>query len=458
MLKELARAARVMGRRKLPEQPSFTELAQDNQESVTSWWPGGPKTMINPDVLVQQNGDYSPYKEMANSPIPWLAINHLSSRVIGQKCEVICKDQEIADFCEESIEIHMGWAKLRVALTDWFQWAAICGFDLAEPLWDFDSKGSAFCYAIKPKDPDNVTFEVDSFYNIKNIVFRQGRTSVETNLPRPDKFMLLAFQKGKYGPYGKSMLKTAYASYRAWLSILKSAILYGERGARPTVIGFKPPGLAASECTAIGNMFSQMYRRAWALIRNDVSLVPMNLDAMQPGHFTELLDARAREMLSGILGGFLNITEGSKSASRSAGDLHDDNIEKNADAVRSIVEDSVSQYLLFDLARYEFGIERVVKTPPYLKMISGPSQSILELSTMDCNYLDRGIDLGKAWRVNVLGLNDEMTIGPNPAIAQLQAPPVPLLEDGKTTVSERQRQKTRYVKKQTRSDQALGMR
>jgi len=454
-LNQLALIKRVIGRRRPPEEPAYGEFAQSYNEIAA--WIGGD-AFPNPDTLVQDAGDYSVYKNMALDPVVRLAINHRSSRIIGETYDVVCKDTEIAEYCEESIRNHLG-DRFQAALADWIDWAITTGFCLMEPLWDQNSKGEAFCFELKPKDPDLVEFQVDPYFNIKNILFKQGGMGLPVPIRRPDKFMLLAFEKNKYGPYGRSMLRSAYTHYRGRLSLLKSAVVYAERGAYPVIIGWHPPGFNNTDRNALMTNIMRMHRKSAMLVRNDVNITPLPLDNVNPAHFIQLLDHFARNIWAGVLGGWLSVGEGTASASRSAGDHHEDNIERNERKDCKLVQDAVSKYLLFDLARFKFGSERVIKTPPHLKITPSPSHDVLQLGNLAIQLVQLGFVLDEKFWTNRLGMPENMTIPPQILPGAM---PLQLGAGGKglnptTAGKENMRMSSKNNPQQVRSDQAQGM-
>ena len=448
MFGALALVGNQIGRRRPQVEPSYGEIAQDNPESALKWWPAN-QVQPNLDTLVQDHGGYSVYKDMAIDPIVHLGINHLTSRVITENYQIVCDDPAIAEFCEEMFRLHLG-DRLHNSLVDWLDWAVTCGNCIMEPLWDRDSKGRAYPFELKPKNPDNTKFTCDPYYNITNIMFRQGGQGELVALRRPDKFMLLAFENKKYGPYGRSLLRYAYTPYRWRMTVLKSSIIYAERSAYPVIVAWHPRAMSKPDRDRLMTNLGRMNRKSFMIIRDDVRIDPLRLDSVDPGHFTRQLEHAAREIWSGILGGFLSVGEGSTSASRSAGDHHADNIERNIRRIRRMLQGAISQYLLFDMVRYQFGIERAMATPAHFQFTPEPANEILRLSNFVLELMKIGYVFPDQWMQNTFAMPEGLEYHPINAFAGV-------LNDQQVSPKEQIRLAAKDPPKQVPSDMSSGM-
>lgn len=348
-------------------QAQFGEVLQGLRAMYLGW-------EEDPDDIIKTTGKYDVYYDMDNDAVVSSALDYLTDRVVTESYNVTCEDKNGHDdpvmvkYLEYALRVKfergfLAWAKETLRL------AAKCGWVLEEKVWAKDSDGTWLVNA-KPKLHENVRLDVDAFGNIKRILWRNPNTRQFTPVPDMYKFIYFAPCSRLGSPYGRSMLRAAYRPYKIRQSIIKSFGVYVTRLGFPALIAlYDPSGSDAERERKLLKMLADLVNAQRAAFPKTVDVIDVPIATADPGHFVEANELMMREIWHAILGAYLMVGEGRGSTSRSAAEVHESTAERHIVQLRHQLEDCIACDLLYWIALYKFGPERVERYQPRIEFM-----------------------------------------------------------------------------------------
>lgn len=415
----------------------------------------------NPDTVVENTGDLSAYKNMVvTDACVSQSVEFLVNHTVTSDFNITClnvhtgkNDNEMSDFIEESLRTRMA-RRLDVCARELFRSAVICGYTVAETIWG-QQDGEAFLVNIKSKDPDKTRFETDEFSNIIAIRYQDPQTHTWKRVRDPYKFIIYVRNCAYSNYYGQSDLRPAWAAYQMRKAFMHDFALYIERLAFPALIGvYEDRGDSRQQQGKLLNLLTKIRSSIVGVMPHHWDVRQIKLDPADAQQFALNNKLLQEEIRAAILGGHLNVGEGTSSASRSAGDLHEANIMFKIEEARRELEDCFDRSVLYNLAVYKFGVDRVNHAPPKITFVPHPTHNVLE-SAQAISYLAQiGVrfdsESGREFLRQKFNLPDDVQV--TAPVLQMKTEDA---QQKEMNLIEKRRSDTKYIKKQTRSDQAV---
>lgn len=269
--------------------------------------------------------------------------------------------------------------------------AIVAGFSINEIIWDIieeegDYKGLFGIAEIKVRPANTITFNLDEFGNVLNLV--QTIMGTKTDMPL-DKVLLFTYDPQATGlPQGVSDLRAAFRHYWSKDALMRFRNVAAEKYAAPTVVGKYPLHFTKAQQDDLLSVIKNFTIDTAIVvpIGAEIELLEAKGSVVMP--YDSSVDACNRGIARAIFGQTLATDEGKDSGSFAQAKIHRGILGMFLDGLRKDIEVHVLyEQLVKRLVDYNYGL------PLYPSISLAPinEQDLLALSTIVEKLVNVGI-------------------------------------------------------------------
>jgi len=381
-----------------------------NIESKRGW--GAFGEFQNPDDLVRREG-LDVYDRMMTDATVRMAVNSKRFAVVRSDWDIQPAtndefDKKVAGFCKWTLEDMRG--SLIEVLFDTMS-AVYRGYSIGEmnfkTIADGEYKGLWGLESIRPKNPRDYKYDLDSFSNITDLKLTLAAGG-ERKLPLW-KFIIYVYQPEDGRPWGRSDLRAAYKHWWSKDFLMKWWNVYMERFGAPTRVA-KYPRARQQDQDKLMDALKSIMNNTSITIPDDIDIQFLTTGGR--GAFRESIEYHDEQMVKAILGQTLTSGTGDGVGSYALGNVHRETLEDYVNFLRRDIAESVMR-------------ERVLRTLVWLNFpgvftlprhVWRPMQG--ELQVKDAVELEKLANLGIMVESDI-----------NPVRRQLGMPPSSAFDD-----------------------------
>lgn len=292
--------------------------------------------------------------------------------------------------------------------------ALVTGFSVQEKVFSVVERGrwkdKIALKTLKSKDPENFTFDLDEFDNIKDDGVLFSASGQAQRLPR-DKFVIFSYNSRYENPYGKSDLRAAYRAYWIKETAWRLRAVYMERFAGNFLKLKYNKGDATAETKAKQVLKNIMQETGFAIPSN-MDLEVLQMAVASETEYARAIEASNKEILIGVLGVTLTVDEGDKTGARAMGQVHKQVADLFVQALAHRVQAAIKEQIVKPMIDLNF--PDADEYPRFL------FESMIPLTTADIkNLKDAGIPISNDWVLKKLRI--PMAIGDSDVSAPVYA-------------------------------------
>lgn len=258
------------------------------------------------------------------------------------------KDTEIADFVRNILFASEGTVTdLLYSMLDAF----VYGFSLAETVYGKLPSGHIGIEKFVPVNTENVSFDIDSYGTVKNIL-------IDGIVCPREKLILYSYNSSFGSPYGKSDLISAYNHYRIKKKLTEYYNIYLEKYASPLIKGTYSKSFPEESQKAFFGVLKSVRQKTALLVPEDCRIESMNLNTGGGDAFQKAIDHHDRNIAKAILGQTIFTDDNVTVGSYSLANIHLELLSKCLSKIRKDMEEYVMEELVIKpLVRYNFGTD-----------------------------------------------------------------------------------------------------
>ena len=264
----------------------------------------------NPDTLVEKKGlsvfDTMKLDATVKATLFVKKFTRLSTQWFVKPASESAQDVAIAEFYDQQL------TQIPGTVIKFLLGQMTCldyGYSILEENYYYieegESKGKIGLSSIKSKKPHDITFNLDKFNNIENLVQKQDGKDVE--LPT-NKFIVTSWMPEWENPYGTSDLKAAYIPWWQKDVIMRFQAIWLERYPSPFLLGTYPPGTDEETKDELLTILEDLQIHTEAIKPEGVEIETVTMDRTGSDIYTKAIDKRdsmiARALLVPELLGF----------------------------------------------------------------------------------------------------------------------------------------------------------
>lgn len=283
--------------------------------------------------------------------------------------------------------------------------AIVPGFSICEIVWEVIKEGK---YAgkigikeIKSKPVENITFDMDEYGNINNIIQTiEGKQHIIS----VDKVLLYTYDPQNTGlPFGTSDLRAAYKHYWSKDALMRYRNVAAEKYSCPTVVGTYPNSFNKKMQQKLLNMCISYSIRS-ALIKPEgstIELIEPKGSVMMP--YDSCIENCNKGIARGIFGQILATDEGKSGGSYAQAKIHKGILGMFLTDIRKeIAEEVISEQLFKRLVYYNFGVTNLI---PNMVLAAPDEKDVEQYGKLISDYIDRDVvDPNEPFARSMVGL------------------------------------------------------
>lgn len=324
---------------------------------------------------VTRRKQYSVYKTMQGDPKVKSTLDQLIGLILGDGWDVQAADvgedgptdeaQKQADFVRYCFDNCSGsFADNLVDLCD----AHAMGFAVLEILWKIEEGGDwpglYSVSALKSKDPEYISFDLDEYANVTALRQQLG-TGQDTY--SPESFIVYS-NRSPYGiPWGQSDLMAAYGPWFVKDVTKRLYLVWLQRCASGTPMGKYPTGATKKAQDDLLAVLKRLQQETALVIPDNVQIEMLQAAGGSDAAFTNALAWCDEQIAQAILGVTLTSSEGDRTGSMALGNVHLSVLQNRLRILRERLCETLNDQLVRRIVDYNFATRlypRIVIVPP----------------------------------------------------------------------------------------------